>query len=639
MKQILLLSTFLGYAAFAQSQNGCALRTSGLSAAALSASAADISKMNRYDVHYYKLDLTIQNNTVYLSGNATIQAKVVQPISEIVLQLHENLTIDSIKLNDTSATFSRVADVLNVSTYGILQPNSFFKLTVYYRGTAPSGGQAAIGNGFSTNTSKKVTWSLSEPFSAYEWWPCKQVLTDKADSCEVWITTDSLNKAGSNGVLKNKVVLGNGKVKYEWKSRYPIAYYLISVAVCPYDEYITYAHPAGADSILIQDYLFKDATAVEKESLKETAAIIELFSSKFGLYPFAREKYGHTQAVFGGAMEHQTMSTMGVINSEIVVHELGHQWFGDMVTCSSWNDIWISEGFATYTELVALEELKTPKDVANWVSRAMSLAKNASESVYVTDSLNPSRIFDYNSTYQKGAILLRMLRFETNNDSLFFAGLRNYLQANRYNTAGAVDFKWIMEQVLGKSLTDFFNQWYYNPGYPILSGQWNQWNEKLWLQLNQQPSEGSTVFKTPINVTFKYVGGDTTIRIQMDAASKLYLFNLPGKEVYTIRIDEGDYILNEMFSMARNLVLNVEKNTTTEFTEVVLYPNPVANALTISGARKCRMQVVDVAGKEVAAFEVEEEQATYNMSSLPAGMYIVRLSRNGAITHRKFLKN
>ncbi len=269
----------------------------------------------------------------------------------------------------------------------------------------------------------------------------------------------------------------------------------------------------------------------------------------------------------------------------------------------------------------------------------MYFAQIAEGTVYVTDSLNVPRIFNSFSTYKKGAVLLRMLRFEFNNDSLFFAGVRNYLQEYKYNSAIASDFKTSMEQTLGKSLTYFFNQWYYNPGYPILSGQWNQWNEKVWLQLNQQASEGNTVFKTAINVTFKYAGGDTTIRIQLDAASKLYLFNLPGKTVYTIRIDEGNYILNDIFSLAKNLVLDVEETSNTEFSEVVLYPNPVASVLNLSGARECSMVVVDVTGKQVMAGEVGQDQAVYNMNNLAPGMYIVQLCRNGAITHRKFLKN
>ncbi len=153
MKQLFLLFTLYSLAFSARSQQGCAYHSSGGSPFALTATTADIAKMNKYDVHYYKLDIEVQNNSVYLSGNATIQARVVQPINEITLQLHENLNIDSIKLNDTSAAFSRAADVLNIATNSTLQLNSLFKLIIFYHGTAPSSGQGAIGNGFSTNAS------------------------------------------------------------------------------------------------------------------------------------------------------------------------------------------------------------------------------------------------------------------------------------------------------------------------------------------------------------------------------------------------------------------------------------------------------------------------------------------------------
>jgi aminopeptidase N len=639
MRQFYILFSFFIYTTITQAQQGCAYHLAGGASAALAPSVSDIANMNKYDVHYYKLDIEVQNNSVYISGNVTVQAKVVQPLTDITLQLHPNFTIDSIVLNNTSATYNRAADILTIAANQTLQANTFFKLIIYYRGSAPTTGQAAIGKGFTTNTTKKVTWSLSEPYSAFEWWPCKQVLTDKADSCEIWVTTDTVNKAGSNGLLQNTVTLGNGKVRYEWKSNYPIAYYLISVTVCPYVEYITYAHPVGADSILIQNYLYKDATADEIQSIQQTASLIELYSSKFGLYPFSLEKYGHTQASFGGAMEHQTMSTMGAIDFGIVSHELAHQWFGDFVTAASWNDIWLHEGFASYVELVALENLKTPEEAESWIDQAMSYAKGAIGNVYVFDSLNVSRLFDLSSTYEKGAILLRMLRFEFNNDSLFFAGLKTYLQAHSYSTARASDFKTTMEQTLGKSLAVFFDQWYYNPGYPILSGQWNQWNDKVWLQLNQQASEGSTVFNTPITVTLKYDGGDTTMRIQMDQASKLYYFHLPAKTVYTLRIDEQNYILNDVFSIAKNLQLDIQENTNPEFDEVVLFPNPVAHALTISGALGSQAKVFDAAGRLIAQYEVRQDQAAYNMDNIAPGIYIIHLTRNGATTNRKFFKN
>ncbi len=637
MNKLILLYCFFSYTFYANAQQGCAYLKSLGSTQELAASPADIDEMNKYDVHYYKLDIEVQNNTTYLSGNATIKAKVLEPVNMIILQLHPNFTIDSILLDDVKTTFTRASETLSISTNGTLGANSFFKLLIYYRGKAPASGSGAIGDGFSNNASKKVTWSLSEPYSASEWWPCKQVLTDKADSSEVWITTDSINKAGSNGLLKNITKLGNRNVRYEWKSTYPIAYYLISVAVCPYVEMISYAHPKGSDSILVQNYIYKNALPEVKAFLAYTPKLIEFFSSKFGLYPFANEKYGHCQAEFGGAMEHQTMTTIGTFDFSIVAHELAHQWFGDLVTCASWSDIWLNEGFASYCELLALEEMQTPAAAREWLNNTMDYARYGG-TVFVKDSLNVPVLFSGATSYNKGAMLLRMLRYEFNNDSLFFLGIRNYLQAHRYSTAYAADFKTMMEQVSGKSLAIFFNQWYYNPGYPVLSGQWNQRNGKVWLQLNQTANTGTTVFVTPIDVTFKYAGGDTTIRIHLDAAGKLFTFDLPGKTIYTIHIDEDDYILNAMVSLAKNPSLDLER-INPEFAGVLLYPNPVEDILTLSGANGCTAGIFDALGKQVAAFNVNEELATLDLGKLPSGIYIVKLSRNGATTHIKFSKN
>ncbi|MES2618456.1 MAG: M1 family aminopeptidase [Bacteroidota bacterium] len=638
MKKVVLFLSILSSIVYSQAQQGCAYHRADVNGPELAPPPAAIDEMNKYDVSFYKLNLDVKNNSRVISGSATIQAKALIDITDIVLQLHESMTIDSVLLDNAIVNYSRSTDILTISSVNTITTNSKFSVIVYYHGTPVSTGQGALGDGFSNNINNKVTWSLSEPYSAYEWWPCKQVLTDKADSCEVWITTDTINKAGSNGLLKNKTMMGSGKVRYEWKSTYPIAYYLIFVAVSPYKEYIAYAHPKGSDSILIQNYLLKNATVEDKISIDYTPALIELFSEKFGLYPFAKEKYGHAQAEFGGAMEHQTMSTMGAIDFTIVAHELGHQWFGDLVTCASWSDIWVNEGFASYSELIALEALQSPEAAKAWVTEAMSFAKSGGI-VHLEDSLDVTAMFDTYTVYKKGAMILRMLRYEINNDSIFFKGIRNYLQAHRYKNAYTNDFKTIMEQTTGKNLSVFFNQWYYNIGHPIISGQWDQVGAQLWLELNQYASMGSsTVFKTPIDITFRYDGGDTTIRVMLDKSVNLYNFNLPGKTIYSIRIDEGNYLLNDVFSIARNTSMSINKSLHSEFKEVVLFPNPVDKLLNISGAQGCLIKINNVLGQQVNEFAVDSDFTAVDLSDLPPGIYIVQLVRNGASSNLKFLK-
>lgn len=618
----------------AQTQSACSYKGMIAESSALM-TQADLANMNKYDVSYYKLDLELQNNNVAVKGNVTMNAKVVSDLSEITVQLHVSMTVDSAKLNGIPATVTRLDDVVKIQTPGTLTSGTSFSLVTYYHGNATLQGSSAIGNGYSNALAKKVSWSLSEPSAAHEWWPCKQVLTDKADSSDVWVTTDSVNKVGSNGLLQNITTMPNGKVRYEWKSKRPIAYYLISVAVCPYKEYNLYAHPAGSDSVLIQNYVYKDIDSVSFQSIKYTAPIMELFSQKFGLYPFANEKYGHCQSQMGGGMEHQTMSTMGYFNFSIIAHELGHQWFGDFVTSKSWSDIWLHEGFATFCEFVADEGLM-PNERQSWIAQNMFTAKSTTNSIYVDDSLNVSRVFDPNSTYAKGGIILRMLRYEINNDSLFFLGIRNYLAAHQYNNVTATDFKTTMEQVSGKNFDTFFDQWYYSPGYPTLSGRWNQWEHRVTLQISQSSTLRNTPFTTSLDVTFGYVGGDTTIRVWFDAISKMYEFDLGQKTVTYVKIDKENYILKDLFSITKDLTLSTLTISSPSFANVMVYPNPANDLIHILHATDCHVQILDVTGMLIE--EVDLNQSSLDISGYAAGVYVVRLSKDGEVGYVKFVK-
>jgi len=175
----------------------------------------------------------------------------------------------------------------------------------------------------------------------------------------MFLTCDDDCMAGSNGVLTNIVELPNNKKRFEWKSNYPINYYLLSYAVAEYQDYSIYAHPEGSEPILIQNFVYDNSYYLSgnKEDIDHTIDLIEVFSDKFGFYPFVNEKYGHCLTTLGGGMEHKTITTLVSFGFGLVAHELGHMWFGDYVTCATWKDIWINEGFVSYTEYVAAENL------------------------------------------------------------------------------------------------------------------------------------------------------------------------------------------------------------------------------------------------------------------------------------------
>src|SRR5690606_452711 len=342
------------------------------------------------------------------------------------------------------------------------------------------------------------------PFSAYEWWPCKQVLTDKADSVEVWITTDATNKAGSNGLLQQVVSLPNNKARYEWKSRYPINYYLISVSVARYVEYSIYANPTGAPQpILIQNYIYDNPQTLPnfQNDINQTADMLEAFSDLFGLYPFHEEKYGHCMAPISGGMEHQTMTTQGFFEFTLTAHELMHQWFGNYVTCASWEDIWLNEGFATYGEYLAYEKLVSRAAADNYMNSVHNNVKSQpGGSVYVADIANENRIFSSRLSYNKGSTLVHTLRYLVNDDNLFFVALREFLFQFRFGTATSADLISVLESEIGMDFSDFVNQLFYGEGFPTYDVKWNYKNGNLYVENNQSVSAAATtpLFTLPV---------------------------------------------------------------------------------------------------------------------------------------------
>ncbi|MCK4751346.1 MAG: hypothetical protein KAT15_30015, partial [Bacteroidales bacterium] len=309
------------------------------------------SGLLRYDVRHYGISLEVNDTSTFISGYTDVMAKALEQIVELVFELNIGLEVDSIFLGeDEIVSYTHSKDLIKFMPDIPVGKGSLFRTRVYYHGIS---GQNSFLPGISNRTDgqwgSRVTYTLSEPFRALDWFVCKQVLTDKADSADIFITVTNNLKAGSNGILAGIEELPGNKIRYHWRSRYPIAYYLLSLSVSEYMDYSFYAKPAFlTDSILVQNYIYDVPGYLEqnKENIDATADMIELYSGLFTPYPFRAEKYGHCLAPVGGGMEHQTMTTLSSFRFNLVAHELTHQWFGDNVTCASWQDIWINEGFA-----------------------------------------------------------------------------------------------------------------------------------------------------------------------------------------------------------------------------------------------------------------------------------------------------
>ena len=611
---------------------------------------AQVLLMQQYDVHFYKLDIALERTSTYISGNVLIEATVVAAsMDSFSFELHPALSIDSVLVNGNKITPLRSGNTVIMPLAVSLVQGTAVQAQVFYKGTPPTGGgfSNGISNGYSPSWGNQVTWTLSQPFAAYEWWPCKQELTDKADSSEVWITTSRSNKAGSNGLLQQVVSLPGNKARYEWKSRYPICYYLVSVAVAQYVEYTITANPVGAPQpIVIQNFIYNNPQTLInfQNDIDETAGMIEAFSGKFGLYPFHEEKYGHCMAPISGGMEHQTMTTQGFFEFTLTAHELMHQWFGDYVTCASWQDIWLNEGFASYGEFLAYELLKSPSQAAAYMNDVHDDVKSQpGGSVHVADTTNDSRIFDSRLSYSKGSSLVHTLRYLVNNDSLFYSALRVYLHQYSFGNARTGNLQQVIEQNTGIDLTDFVEQLFYGEGYPTYNVNYNYVLGNLHLEVLQTTSSAVTpFFSMPISYSLGRLNGpDTIVRLVPDASVSRYIIPLPDS-VISITVDPTNGLVNED-NVTYNPALSFAVTGIKELAQPMLkvYPNPSADVFTIwlSGVQQpALVHIIDMQGRNVATIEAGYFPFQVDASGFASGVYSVHVQQASGTQQVRWIK-
>ena len=620
------------------------------------ASVSHRARMNRYDVKYYKLDVAMENTSLSVAGSVWMRIRVgAQPLDSLAFELYQapagspaataTLLIDSVVVNGRRSPGIRRVGSDATARLAVPAPaNALADARIYYRGTAPSGNTAAIGNGLSNraqvqvtpgvNVPYNVTWSLSEPFSAHEWFPCKQILTDKADSSDVWVTTALPNKVGSNGVLQRTVALPNNRVRYEWKSRHPIDYYLISVAIAPYTEYLGTAQPTGGPAVPIVNYVYNQtALNYYRTEIDRTPGFLENFSTLFGRYPFASEKYGHSMAPLGlgGGMEHQTMTTQDGFFFGLTSHELCHQWFGNNVTCASWEDIWLNEGFASYGEFLSYEAFGTPADARSWMNTAHSAALGSGGSVYVADTANVGRIFSYALTYKKGAALVHMLRYLLNDDTKFFRALRTFQNQYRGGTARTADLQRILEVEAGRPLGYFFQQWFRGRGYPTFTGRWNQAGANVVLQVVETVSQPTVTpfFDTFVDYRLTFTNGTTqTVRLRQGQATETFRFAATGT-VASIAVDPDQWLLNTPgpAPVRDNSLAPLAARAGTTVPLLALYPNPCRDQLQLGvlPVARATAEALDATGRVVLRQPVAAAQPQLDTRALAPGLYHLRL--------------
>lgn len=603
---------------------------------------------NKYDVQHVHLDIAMDNQSVAISGKATTRALVLENnFSLYVFELNKLLTIDSVLINGQQTTIERQNDIVHVFMPVLLHTGAVFNATVYYHGLPQTGTvftfQSGMNNAEAGEWNSRVTYSLSEPYYSKDWWPCKQSLQDKIDSADIWITVPDSLKAGSNGLLQRITPLAGNKSRYEWKTNYPTAYYLLSVAVSNYTDYSFTKQLPGGESILVQNYVYNHPGLMDtyKNGIDSTGEMLHFFSELFGTYPFHKEKYGHCMAPVFGGMEHQTMTTLQHFRYPLVVHELAHQWFGNYVTCATWRDIWINEGFASYAEYLFTERYRDAQTAYNYMLRVHERIfsdTNTGGSIYVSenDTTNPYRIFDSRLSYLKPSAVLHTLRYYINNDKVFFDILKTFLERYANGNAGTEDFKQLAEELSGIDLDRFFAQWIYGEGYPVYEIQWNYVDGKLLLAIQQQGTNPESVpyFDIPVEIKLLSRSGDTTIRLGSGMTQSTYM--QIGMAVDDIIFDPRNVILDKS-SVTRDYSLGISYPKE----GLHVYPNPASEAWNILNIKEGdELILVDMSGRTVWSKKVTDNFGT----SIPAGglsrgIYILHVMNGGnKLTSKKLIR-
>lgn len=594
-----------------------------------------------YDVTYHQLEFNIDPASSNISGVVTTHFVAKESMSQITFELTNNMIVSQVLQNGNQLVFTQNSnDEVVISLFQILNQGETGIVEITYSGTPQSSGFDSFEA--STHNGDPVLWTLSEPYGAKDWWPCKQDLNDKIDTIDIYITTPRFNSqneeyvAVANGVEQSQIINGSFKTTH-FKHQFPIPAYLVAIAATNYSVY-THNVPNNGNPFDIVNYVYPENLASAQASTGVTVDIMELFSNLFEEYPYASEKYGHAQFGWGGGMEHTTVSFMGSFGRSLIAHELAHQWFGDKITCGSWKDIWLNEGFATYLSGLVIEHLDGQSSFNSWKQgRINNITSQVGGAVYLTDqdTTNVGRIFDGRLSYNKGAMVLHMLRKKVG-DANFYQGNQDYLADSNlaFGYAKTPDYVAKMEAASGQDLTEFFNDWLYNQGYPSYSVIWNQPNSnQIYIQLNQTQSHASVgFFEAPVPIRLIGTMGET-LDIVLDNTTNGQTFLQPVTfSVNNVQFDPE----SDLISKNNSVLLGIDDLDLNQ--SLLVYPNPVETHISIQKPDSLEIysiQIFDVLGKLI---NKSSYQNTLDIKQLSSGIHFIRFQTNKGTIHKRLLK-
>ncbi|MCB0454048.1 MAG: T9SS type A sorting domain-containing protein [Aequorivita sp.] len=594
-----------------------------------------------YDIKYARLELNVDPTQAFISGKVTSHFEAKENINAVTFELVNNMTVSSVTQRGTPLSFTQnnndevVITLPQMQNQGVLD-----SLSISYSGNPISSGFGSFE--IDTHNGDPVMWTLSEPFGAKAWWPCKQDLIDKIDLLDVYITTPRFNPSNeeyvavSNGLELSQTINGSNKTTH-YRHQHPIPAYLVAIAVT---NYTVYSHTVdnNGNPFEIINYIYPEDLSYAQQRTPVTVDIINLYADLFEPYPYADEKYGHAQFGWGGGMEHTTVSFMGGLSRGLIAHELGHQWFGDKVTCGSWQDIWLNEGFATYLAGTVIEIFDSASDFRSYKQdKISSITQEPDGSVYVPaqDTISVNRVFSSRLSYNKGSMVLHMLRKKLG-DAIFFQGLKDYLvdPALSYGYAKTPDLIRNMENASGQDLSEFFNDWIYGEGYPRFTIRWNQASAgSLNVKINQTQSHPSvSYFEVPVPLRLHGTQGET-LDIVLDNTFDGQIFqpSVPFT-VNSVQFDP-EY---DIISKNNQVLLGTDDLAFDQ--QLVLYPNPTTGVINLHKPDALQVNQVRIYNTLGQMLYSEAYSETVDVSKFSKGILFFQMETAKGVVNKTIVK-
>ncbi len=599
------------------------------------------------DVKFYHLELDISIGAPFLQATSTI---IFEPkaenLNEISLDLHGSLEVESI--SGPVVSFEHSSPELKIYLDDSFNQGEPVELSIHYQGVPVLAG-GYKGMRYETHGSNEpVIATLSTPFVAHYWFPCKDGPSDKPDSVYIDIKIpdtiiDGVPLKGvSNGVLEGTEIVGNKKV-FKWRHRYPVVTYYMMAAVSNYETIEeTYTGNYGEEFPLTY-HVFNESYNSALQGVQDMPLAMDVFSDLFGVYPFANEIYGMTQLGYYGAIENQTNTIINNMSTGwfmISVHELAHMWFGDMITCADWHHGWLNEGFATYSEALYVE---AQQGTNAYLSYMQGEEYYNGGSLYVENITDTFNIFQP-LIYSKGSYVLHMLRGVLG-DEAFFAGVKNYATHPdlTYGQATSEDLQIIMEEAAGYDLDFYFDQWIYDEYFPVY--KYNYLNEPssnisyVSLKQTQEEAGRRPMFEMPVQLKlFLQNGTDTLITVWNDLKVQTFELELES-DITFVQVDPYGWLL-DISTYDPDLI--VELNDLDETNGIWIFPNPVKNELNIKidpGSKFNEIRIYSLGGKVIWSKPLITLSEQIDISELKTSTYILKVVGQNSAKVQRFVKH